>query len=295
MSSNKTIFPNLKYKPHDTHIHLDLLLSKIQELNLGLTPEFQISTDLEKLLANHRWVIQATSSMDNFKQVQTDFLDNPKIYFLAGSHPEIVDQDFSVQEYLKKQKQELKPFLENPKKYRLVGIGECGLDYFYSQDKEIINKQKELFEAQIQLAIDSNLPLIIHCREAFDDIYNILKDFKNIHGKFWIHCFTGNTNQLRKILDIGGKVAFGGILTFGKNAEYLRDSARFCPNDSWLLETDSPFLSPTPNRGQICQPIFIDFVAEKMAEIKGLEKEMVWQISEKNTEKMVATNLYSKY
>lgn len=287
MSRDSLLFVITQGKIHDTHIHLDILLQKINEFNNTLNSK-QISTDLDNLLANHKWVLQPTVSTNNFIQVESVFKQNSKIYFLAGSHPEIVDSGFDVKNYISDQQQKLKPFLESPIKQKLLGIGECGLDYFYTQDKEIIKKQKELFEAQIQLAIDSNLPLIIHCREAFDDIYDILKKFKQIHSKFWIHCFTGNTDQLRKILDIGGKVAFGGILTFGKNADYLRDSANFCPDDSWLLETDSPFLAPAPYRGQICQPVFIDLVAQKMSEIKNISKQEIWQIAEKNVRSLIS-------
>ena len=150
---------------------------------------------------------------------------------------------------------------------RIIGIGECGLDYYYTQDSRIIHKQKELFESQIDLAIKLDIPLFIHTRDAFDDTFEILKSKPGIHGKFAIHCFTGNKNHLKEVLDMGGKAAFGGIITFGKNAEYLREAFAYCPKDGYLLETDLPFLSPKPFRGKDNLPEYIKFVAEKMGQI----------------------------
>ena len=299
MSSKNLKNHKTDYKIHDTHIHLDILLEKLNSLkeiesqlkNQEKPQEKQLfeQEDIEKIqemLQSHNFAIQPTVSNQNFKKVIKNFESLKKVYFLVGSHPETVNNNFLVDEYLQEQTEILNTYKNNLKENRIIGIGECGLDYYYSQDLEIIKKQKQLFEAQIELAIDLKLPLIIHCREAFEDIYQILKNFPKIHGNFLIHCFTGDKNQLKQSLDLGGKVAFGGILTFGKNAEYLRESAKYCPDNSWVLETDSPFLSPNPNRGAICLPTYIDFVAEKMAEIKNISKIETWKISEQNTKNL---------
>jgi TatD DNase family protein len=278
---------------HDTHSHLDLLLEKLEILqnldrntSLDLEKleinENQIREKIDELLANHEFVIHPTVSSENYLLIQKLFQKFPQIYYLLGSHPEIVNEDFMVSNYLQKQQKIVnsKDFLVNLKQHKLVGIGECGLDYFYSQKPEIINKQTELFLAQIQLAIDLNLPLIVHTRDAFADTIEIIKKFPKIHGKFLIHCFTGGREIVKEILDLGGFMAFGGILTF-KKAEYLRESLTYCPDNSWVLETDLPFLSP--NRGQICLPKDINLIAETAATVKNLELSEIWQISRNNS------------
>lgn len=287
-------------KFHDSHVHLDILLQKLALLDdvrnslsladLNLSPKklSQIETKIQDLLQNHEFVLHSTVSFQNFKLVFELFKNIPKVKYLFGTHPELVNSQFDYKNYLNKQQEfiqnSLNPILKNQlektSKLQVLGIGECGLDYFYTQNKELIKIQKEIFENQIQLAITSNLPLIIHCREAFDDTLDIIKNYKEIQGKFLVHCFTGQKEILKQVLDLGGKVAFGGIITFAKSADYLRESLNYCPNDSWMLETDLPFLSP--NRGQICLPDDIDLIAKKISKLKGLDKEIIWQISRKN-------------
>ena len=269
---------------HDTHVHLEMLLEKLELLDLNIKPTNEQQVLVEKkiteLLINHEFVIHSTVSTQNYKYVSTLLQNIPKVKYLLGSHPELVNENYNVNEFLQEQKDFIQSL--NGDLTKIVGLGECGLDYFYTQNKDIISNQKLIFEKQIELAIEYKLPLVIHCRDAFNDLLDILKSYPKIHGQFLIHCFTGHKDDLRKTLDLGGKAAFGGIITFGANAEYLRDSLKFCPNDSWVLETDLPYLTPTPMRGKICLPEYIDFVAQKTSEIKDLDKDKVWQISRDN-------------
>ena len=167
----------------------------------------------------------------------------------------------------------------------MLGIGEIGLDYFYSQDENIILKQKALFCSQIELAISLNLPIEIHARDAWGDIWNILKGYPQIHGKFLIHCFTGNTQELKNCFDLGGKAAFGGIVTFPKSVD-LQEAAIFCPSDSMVLETDLPFLAPVPNRGKTCEPALINDTAIFMAKLKNTTPEQIWEWSRENSKSL---------
>jgi TatD family hydrolase len=299
------ILNTTKTEFYDSHVHLDILLQMLKilpksqkeisfkSLNLNISEIKKIESKINFLLQNHGFVLHSTVSYQNFDLVYKLFKNIKKVKFLFGTHPELVKENFDVKDYLNQQnifvKEILKPLLEKQKTEqglvwdkRILGIGECGLDYFYTQDLELKKSQKLLFEKQIELSLELNLPLIIHCREAFDDLLEILKSYKNIKQNFLIHCFTGDKQILKKILDLGGKVAFGGILTFGQNADYLRESLNYCPQDSWLLETDLPFLTPNPKRGEICLPEYINFVAKKIAEIKNLETEQVWQIGHQN-------------
>jgi len=291
---------------HDTHVHLDILLEKlgilpdiressefqIDELLQNTTKISEINLKIAELLENHDFVIHSTVLTENYLLVSNLFKNEEKIRFLIGSHPEIVDENFNLKSYLTTQKEKL-PFLFNPKPQtqyfksnRIVGIGECGLDYHYTQDKALINTQKVLFESQIQLAIENDLTLVIHCREAFSDLFSILKNFPKIHGKFLVHCFTSNTEDLGQIQDLGGKAAFGGIITFGDSAEEIRQALKFCSLESFVFETDLPFLAPKPMRGQSCFPNYIEFIGKKAAEIKNLTEQEIWKISLRNTQNL---------
>lgn len=275
---------------YDSHLHLDLLFEKLgylklnssqrknSKLNLksGFTDsENQILGDkIKEVLQKHFSVIQATVSTQNLDDCLKILGVNPKISFLAGSHPEIVHQKFNINSYLKDQTEYLKSIETN--KSAICGIGEVGLDYYHTQDQKLKALQAELFESQIQLAVERELPLIIHCREAFDDVLTILKNFPKIHGKFLIHCFTGDFDHLKRILDLGGLVAFGGIVTF-KNAQEINQALKMAPLDTFILETDLPFLAPFPHRGEINLPAYIELIAKYVSTVKSVDEVEIWQ------------------
>jgi len=287
---------------HDTHAHLDLLLNQYFQLEINSIDKLkslptskitELKNFVKDQVKDHDWVIQPTVSTTNFELCFEFFQEFTKIYFLLGSHPEIVDNNFKLNHYLSEQSRFLKKIKSQKQVYlkKLIGIGEVGLDYFYSQDSFILDTQQKLFQSQIELSLNLNLPLIIHCREAFADLFAILKNNPQILGKFLIHCFTGNQQELKQVLDLGGKVAYGGIITFGKNAEILRETAKYCPVDSLVLETDLPFLAPTPFCGKLNLPKYIQHVAQKIAELKQAKTETVWTWSEENSSKLFQLTL----
>jgi TatD DNase family protein len=165
------------------------------------------------------------------------------------------------------------------KKEKIIGIGEIGLDYTYKTDK---NKQKEIFKKQLQLAEKYKLPVVLHIRETFNDIFEILKNFKVI--PIW-HSFAGNLEEVEKFLEIGGFISFSGIITF-KNASRLREIVKIVPLERIFLETDSPYLTPEPYRGKINEPSYIKFVYQKVSEIKNIEIEKVSNIIRNNFENL---------
>jgi TatD DNase family protein len=165
------------------------------------------------------------------------------------------------------------------KKEKIIGIGEIGLDYTYKTDK---NKQKEIFEKQLQLAEKYKLPVVLHIRETFNYVFEILKNFKV--APIWHSC-TGNLEELEKFLEIGGFISFSGIITF-KNASRLREIVKIVPLERIFLETDSPYLTPEPYRGKINEPAYIKFVYQKVAEIKNIEIEKVSNIIRNNFENL---------
>ena len=161
--------------------------------------------------------------------------------------------------------------VEGTRHPRVVAIGECGLDYYY--DKSDRHAQRERFEAHIDAAAETGLPLIVHTRDAEDDTAEILGRAvreKRVTGV--LHCFTGSAELARKGLDLGFFISLSGIVTF-KNAADLQETAKWLPADQMLVETDSPFLAPVPHRGKKCEPAFVADTASFVAELRGEEPE----------------------
>lgn len=163
---------------------------------------------------------------------------------------------------------------------RVIAIGECGLDYHY--DKSDRAAQRERFEAHIDAAQQTGLPLIVHTREAEEDTAEILdravRD-KGVRGV--LHCFTGSAELARKGLDLGFFISLSGIVTF-KNAADLQAIARWLPKDQMLVETDSPFLAPVPHRGQKCEPAFVADTANFVAALRGEAAEDLGEMTTAN-------------
>lgn len=152
---------------------------------------------------------------------------------------------------------------------KVVGIGECGLDYYY--DKSARAAQRDRFQAHIDAARESGLPLVVHTREAEADTAAMLGRAVEQGGVTGVlHCFTGSAELARKALDIGFFISLSGIVTF-KNARELQETAKLIPTNRLLVETDSPFLAPVPHRGQTCEPAFVADTAAFLAELRGEE------------------------
>lgn len=151
-----------------------------------------------------------------------------------------------------------------------VAIGEIGLDYHYDFSPHDV--QQEVFAAQLALAREVGLPIVIHTREATDDTFRLLREAGDVRGVF--HCFTGDREMARAALDIGFYLSFAGILTFPKAAE-LREVARMAPADRVLAETDSPYLAPVPLRGKRNEPAYVTRVVETLAQVRGTSREMM--------------------
>lgn len=156
---------------------------------------------------------------------------------------------------------------------RVIAIGECGLDYFY--DKSDRAAQRERFEAHIEAARQTGLPLVVHTREAEADTADMLSAAVREGGVTGVlHCFTGSAELAGKGLDLGFFISLSGIVTF-KNAQDLQATARWLPADQMLVETDSPFLAPVPHRGQKCEPAFVADTAAFVAGLRGEEPEQL--------------------
>ncbi len=168
---------------------------------------------------------------------------------------------------------------------KVVAIGEMGLDFFKADNKAV---QTEAFTAQLEVAQSLDLPVIIHCREAADEMAVLLKDFFESKGpvKGVMHCWTGNPEETQRFLDLGFFISFSGIVTF-KSATQVKASAQMVPGDRLLVETDCPFLSPVPKRKEKRnQPAFVRHVAEHVAELRNVSLEALATQTTQNAQKL---------
>lgn len=205
----------------------------------------------------------------------------PFIYGTAGVHPsetaELDEEKF----------QRLKEIVREPK---IVAVGEIGLDYYWEKPAHDI--QKNWFERQLELAREVNLPVVIHSREAAKDTLEIMKAAKAGDMGGVIHCFSYGKDMAREYLDMGFFLGIGGVLTF-KNAKKLREVVEYAPMAQLVLETDSPYMAPEPNRGKRNTSANLPYVVNMMAEIKGLSPEDVIASTEKNARRLYRMEHYA--
>jgi TatD DNase family protein len=185
------------------------------------------------------------------------------VYGMLGVHPTEAD----------KFKDLILPF---PPK--IIGIGEIGLDYHHNDCPPDV--QKDVFIRLIKLANSSNLPLNVHDREAHEDVFEILQGV-NVGSKVVMHCFSGDLAFARRCVDAGYYLGIGGVVTF-KNAHALKEVAAQIPLENIVLETDAPFLAPVPHRGEKNEPAYVKFVAEEIANLRGVPLEEIEQVTTQN-------------
>ncbi|TSD03005.1 MAG: TatD DNase family protein [Parcubacteria group bacterium Athens0714_16] len=199
------------------------------------------------------------------------------IWATIGVHPNDSEEDFREEDYL-----------ELVKNKRVVGVGECGLDYFRTKGEPIIEKkrQRDLFEKQIQFAIKNNLPLMIHARDSYDDILDILISYKKEFGDKVcgnIHFFAGSKDTAKKFIEIGFTISFSGVITFTNDYD---EAVKYVPIDKIMPDSDSPFVAPAPFRGKRNEPFYIKEIVKRIAEIKELDLETVKEQMVKNAIKL---------
>ena len=148
----------------------------------------------------------------------------------------------------------------------VVGVGECGLDYFYEHSPRAA--QREAFAAQIAMAAARDLTLVVHTRDAWDDTFDIVSG-EAMPDRWVLHCFSGGPGEARRGLDLGAYLSFSGIVTF-KKADDIRQAVAMCPPDRLLIETDSPYLAPVPHRGKPNRPGWVPLVGARIAEVRGV-------------------------
>ena len=196
------------------------------------------------------------------------------IYATVGVHPhDAKDVDETTIELLR----------ALAKKDKVVGIGEIGLDYHYDNSPRDV--QRKWFREQIKLAKELKLPIVVHEREASEDVYNILKEESDENLTGVIHCFSGSLEMAREYIKMGFYISFAGPVTF-KNAKKPKEVASEIPLDKILIETDSPYLTPEPYRGKRNDPTYVRYVAETIARLKDISYEEIVEATSKNAKKL---------
>lgn len=247
----------------DTHCHIALLYQDSIE-------QIRVIDDAKR--AGVEVIISVNTNLPDFISSYKNIKNIPNVYHTIGLSPSEVDnpgRDWDIT---------LKEGLANPK---VVGVGEIGLDYYHKYGDR--NKQIEFFIQQLDIASDNNLPVVIHNREAKDDMKNILKSKIPSAGGV-LHCYSEDYEFARDMINLGLYISFAGNLTY-RNAKNLHEVARKIPIENLLIETDSPFLTPHTFRGKRNQPAFLVETAKYLAELKNMDLEEMCEILFQNSMK----------
>jgi len=248
----------------DSHCHLDHepLINNISEVlkrskNIGIKKILTICTTLR--------------SFESIKKILK--LDDI-IYGTFGIHPHETDSNHVSKKII----------LDNIKmNTKIIGIGETGLDFYYNNSKK--NKQIDSFKIHIEAAIEANLPIIVHSRNAEEETFNVLNEYKEQKPKILMHCFTGSYIFYKEMKKLNSYFSASGIITFN-NSKELQNTFSKISTDKLLVETDSPFLAPVPMRGKKNEPSYIKHTVKKLSEIKNIDLSKMINITTCNFEKL---------
>ncbi len=253
----------------DAHCHLqDQFFDEASDPRAAVAAALQRAHDA----GVNRAVIIGTGAESSREALELTLLKSPvELFATVGLHPHEAKDDVT-------------PIVELARAGhdRLVGIGECGLDYFYEHSPRA--QQRQAFSIQIALAKELDLALVVHARGAFDDLFSMFRS-EGVPARTVIHCFTGTPSDAEACLALGCDISVSGIVTF-KNADELRAAIRLVPLDRLHVETDSPFLAPVPNRGKKNEPAWVAIVGEYVAQLRGEEVEAVRAASSANTARL---------
>ena len=232
----------------DSHCHLDH-----EPLFNNLDQILKRSKDvgIKKLLT-------ICTTIKSFEKIKLLIKKDDIIYGTYGIHPHEAKNDKVTAKFIVE---------EINRNKRIIGIGETGLDFYYNHSEKM--EQFISFEEHIKAAIELDIPLIIHSRNAEDETLEVFNKYKNHNLKILMHCFTGSQKFAEKLLDFNAYFSASGIITF-KNSIELQETFNFIPLERILIETDSPYLAPVPNRGKPNEPSFVKFTAEKLADVKKI-------------------------
>ena len=244
----------------DTHTHLYLKQFK-EDIDLVINKSLEIGVK--------KFIFPAidSSHFDDMHDLKNKYPDD--IHLMSGLHPTSVKENY---------KEELEFVVDSINKYHYVAIGEIGIDLYW--DKIYLKQQQEAFRVQIKLAVEHNLPIVIHCREAFDEVFEVLEQHRGVDLFGIFHCFTGTLEQAKRAIALNFKLGIGGVVTFknGKIDQFLKE----IPIEFILLETDAPYLAPVPHRGKRNESSYLTLIAEKVASCYAVSLDVIAQRTSEN-------------
>ena len=244
----------MRWTDDHCHLHFRDTGSRFREVGVGSVPE---AVETARTEGVERMVTVGCDVADSRAAIETARA-HPGVYATAGVHPHEASGGVEGLEEL----------LAEPE---VVAVGECGFDLHYEHSPR--DAQREVFAAQVELALAHDLALVIHTREAWTETFDVLAA-TGVPERTVFHCFTGGPDEARRCLDLGGYLSFSGIVTF-KTADELRAAAALCPRDRLLVETDSPYLAPVPHRGEPNRPALLPLVGAAVAAAQGVTVEAV--------------------
>jgi len=258
MATDKPLF-------FDIHTHLNL-------------PEFEADWKEvgERALNAGVWFINIGTNLEDSKlAIEIARELGPGAWATVGLHPTDHESEIDWQK-----------FKDLASQSEVVAIGECGLDYFRTKEPEAKEKQKQTFRRQIEIAIELDKPLMIHCRDAYNEVAALLREYKDKAGgrlRGNLHFFAGNTETVRTFLDLGFSFSFTGVVTFASQYDEL---VRLIPLESLMVETDAPYVAPLPYRGQRNEPVYVREIAQRITELRGEEPSRVLETMTGNALKL---------
>ena len=244
----------------DTHTHL--YLNQFKD-DVDLVIERAKNAGIDKFI----FPAIDSSHFKDMHELRNRYPEN--IYLMSGLHPVSVKDNY---------KEELNLVLKSLETHNYVAIGEIGIDLYW--DKTFLKQQQEAFEFQIRLAISNNLPIVIHCRDGFDEIFEILDAEKCSKMRGIFHCFTGTLEQANRAINLGFKLGIGGVVTF-KNGGIDKFLNKIDMKNI-VLETDAPYLSPVPHRGKRNESFYVTYILKKISELYALNEQEIAKITSKN-------------
>lgn len=250
---------SLSHNLFDTHCHLDMLKMPLEEVF------DQCSKSSIKLILT---IATEPANLQKIIQLVDDY---PQVYGTQGIHPH------DAKTFSSEVENTLRQNIKHPK---IQAVGEIGLDYYYMHSKKEV--QIKTFYQQLDLAVECNMPVVIHSRDADEDMIRILKEYQNKKLKGVIHSFSSGPKLAETALELGLFLGINGMVTF-KKAQNIRDIVITAPLKQLLLETDSPFLAPVPKRGKENGPYFLPFIGEKIRELKKIDESTFYQQLWKNS------------
>ena len=221
-------------------------------------------------------VINSGASVESTRDTIRLAKEYAHVYAAVGVHPSLIEElDEEVMVWMKAQTSDEKT----------VAIGEIGLDYYWDKEPEVQEKQRYWFGRQIELARETNLPIIVHSRDAAADTMQVMKEHHADEIPGVVHCYSYSKEMALEFIKMGYYIGVGGVVTF-KNAKKLKETVEAIPLEKILLETDCPYMAPEPHRGKRNSSLYLPYVVEEIARIKGISTEEVERVTEANARKL---------